>query len=85
MKIFLMMLTVLVLSTTFADAARKRTRVTVHPQRTPITERAIYQHPYAVDFVLRTILCAFHVYSIGPQGKPGSCADVFQRTPKRVA
>ena len=58
-----------------AEAARKRTRVTVHPQRTPITDRMIYQHPYAVDYVLRSILCAFHVFSIGPQGKPGSCAD----------
>ena len=75
----------LLTSSIAAEAARKRTRVTVHPQRTPITERAIYQHPFAVDFVLRSILCSFHVFSIGPQGKPGSCAQYLPTpTPHRV-
>jgi len=61
-----------------ADAARKRQRITVYPQRAPITERAIYNHPYAVDYALRSILCAFHVFSIGPQGKPGSCVQYLR-------
>lgn len=70
MKTMIAMVALLMLSTS-VDA---RTRVTVY-KRTPVTERAIYQHPFAVDYVLRSLLCAFHVFSIGPQGKPGSCID----------
>lgn len=87
MKTFLLSVVAALLLISFteaADAARKRTRITVHP-RTPITERPIYQHPFAVDFVLRSVLCSFHVFSVGPQGKPGSCAQYLpQPTPHRV-
>lgn len=68
---------VLLFAVSAADA-RTRQRVTVHPKRAPIADRMIYQHPYAVDYVLRSILCAFHVFSMGPDAKRsqlGSCVD----------
>lgn len=73
MKMLSAMIALLMLSTVAADAARKRQRITVHPAQE--RGRVLYEHPYAVDYVLRSILCAFHVFSIGPQGRPGSCAD----------
>lgn len=69
MKTIIVAIALMFVATTAAEA-RKRTRVTVYP-----TQRPIVAHPFAVDFLLRNILCAFHVFSVGPQGKPGSCAD----------
>ena len=49
-----------------AGAADARPRITVHPKPRPIIE-----HPYAVEFVLSYMLCAFHLFSLGPDVRPG--------------
>lgn len=73
MKVLAALALVLVFTATADAATRKRTRITVQPHR--FEPRPVVQHPFAVQFALETLLCAFHVFSIGPQGKPGSCAD----------
>jgi hypothetical protein len=78
MKTSIAVIAALILLTSAAEAARKRTRVTVHPQQYQ-SQRPITQHPFAVDYVLRTILCSFHLFSIGPQGRPGSCIEHMPR------
>jgi len=58
-----------------AKRSNTRDRITVHP-----VQRPIVTHPYAVDYVMSYILCGFHVFSVGPNPRPGqlgSCADRF--------
>lgn len=71
MKTFVVAI-VLLLFTVAADA---RQRVTVRPQG-----RAIAEHPYAVTYMLSYIFCGFHVFSVGPNPRPGQlgeCASWF--------
>jgi hypothetical protein len=73
MKILLALL--MLFAVTAESQARTRERVTVHP-----VQRPIVTHPYAVDYVLSYIFCGFHVFSVGPNPRPGqlgSCADRF--------
>jgi len=66
----------LLISTTAADAQRRQ-RVTVYPTE---RERLIYSHPYAVELALSKMLCGFHLFSLGPNPRPGSvgsCANWF--------
>lgn len=75
----------LVLAFTSVADARKRQRITVQPQG-----RVIAEHPYAVTYALSYMLCAFHVFSVGPNPKPGQlgeCASWFyypQQNRRRV-
>ena len=62
----------LLVVTSTADAQR---RVTVYPR-----ERPIVAHPYGVELALSKILCGFHLFSLGPNPRPGSvgsCANWF--------
>lgn len=77
----LMAAAVLIALTTQADA-RKRQRVTVyaHPSQPLHEQRLIRRHPIAVEYMLAYIFCGFHVFSVGPEPKPGqlgSCASYF--------
>lgn len=74
MKTIIAAIALLLVATSVADA-RKRQRIVVQPQG-----RVIMEHPYGVTYVLSYILCGFHVFSVGPNPKPGqlgSCASWF--------
>ena len=71
MRAFIAAIALLIAASTVADA---RTRVTVNKKR------PIVKHPYAIEYVLSYIFCGFHVFSVGPQPKPGQlgeCASWF--------
>lgn len=74
LRIISVSLITLMLAATAADA---RTRVRV----TKYVERPIAEHPYAVNFVLAAILCAFAAYSVPPGQQAGQCPPRADVTP----
>lgn len=73
-KLTVTVFALLLLASSVADA-RKRQRITVQPQG-----RVIVEHPRGVEIVLSYILCGFHVFSVGPNPRPGqlgACASWF--------
>ena len=82
MKTVITAVALLLITNSVVDA-RQRQRVSVYPR-----ERPIVAHPYGVELALSKMLCGFHLFSLGPNPRPGSvgsCASWFNYArPKRV-
>ena len=75
MKILIALLMLFAVTAESQARSSTRDRITVRP-----VQRPIVSHPYAVDYALSYIFCGFHVFSVGPNPRPGqlgSCADRF--------